>query len=92
VKPQETQQMMHLLAEASPRSVFLEVAFLESWVAYHERERRVVKLNMLARSLPFFETEFRWRPRLVSATGAPRPAWGGLVAAVLLAGVLLSAV
>ncbi|MEB3285574.1 MAG: hypothetical protein VKN33_09835 [Candidatus Sericytochromatia bacterium] len=87
--PRETEEMLHLLAEANPSSVFMEVAFLESWVAYYDKERRMIDLRMLAGSLSFFESEFRWRPRLATVAGAPRPAWAGLAATLVLAGVLI---
>jgi hypothetical protein len=88
MKRQDTERLLTLLADANSRSVFLEVAFLESWVRHHQRQRQAIPLAMLARSLPFFAQELNWRPRPHWGQGDAQPAWGRLAAAGILLGLL----
>jgi hypothetical protein len=88
MKRQDTERLLSLLAGANPRSVFLEVAFLESWVAHHQRQRRSVPLAMIARALPFFAQEFNWRPRPQWGSPEAQPAWARLAVAATLLGAL----
>ena len=55
---QQMDAIVAILTEASPKSIFLEVAFLESWVASHEDDsalvyvhERVIVLECLNHSL-----------------------------------------
>lgn len=75
MKRNETERLLTLMVDASPRSVFLEVAFLESWLAYQRRQQRPVPLSMLAGALGFLEAELNWRPRPQWTAPAPQPAW-----------------
>ncbi|MEB3198325.1 MAG: hypothetical protein VKP62_14090 [Candidatus Sericytochromatia bacterium] len=90
MKSNETERLLGLLAEANPKSIFLEVAFLESWMAYHQRRQALIPLEMLRKALPFLEDEFRWRPRPVWTAGAARPAWASLATAIATLGMLLT--
>ncbi|MEB3222163.1 MAG: hypothetical protein VKS61_08815 [Candidatus Sericytochromatia bacterium] len=83
MRTHDTERLLALLACANDRSVFLEVAFLESWVALHQRQRRPVPLAMVARSLPFFAQEFNWRPRPSWGAGEVHHAWARLAAAAI---------
>ncbi|MEB3328964.1 MAG: hypothetical protein VKQ33_07000 [Candidatus Sericytochromatia bacterium] len=87
MRRQDTERLLALLAGANDRSVFLEVAFLESWVAHHQRQRQLVPLATLSRALPFFAQEFNWRPRPRWDASDAQPAWARLAAAVALLGV-----
>lgn len=77
MKTHEVNRLMTLLADANPNSVFLEVAFLESWLAVRRKRGGRVPLAMLRRALPFFEREFRWIPR-PDFGQLGRPAWNRL--------------
>lgn len=88
MKSNETERLLSLLADANPKSVFLEVAFLESWVAYQRRQQRAVPLAMIAGALAFFEAELNWRPRPQWSPATPQPAWGRLAVGLSLLGLL----
>lgn len=64
---EEMDEILVLLAEANPKTIFLELAFVESWTQAVRKRDGVVAVDMLTRSLPFFEREFRWIPRPVKA-------------------------
>ena len=76
MKPEEMTQVIDLLAESNPKTIFLELAFMESWVhaVNKHREGQGVPGEMLARSLPFLEREFRFVPR-PAARPALAPGW-----------------
>lgn len=85
----EWEALFVVLTEASPNSIFLELAFLESFVAYHEKRHAGVPLEMFEAALPFFEEECHWQPRLIPGT-LTHPAWWRAVAAVSVFGLLAS--
>ncbi|MDB5101658.1 MAG: hypothetical protein JWM80_6079 [Cyanobacteria bacterium RYN_339] len=85
---EEMTEIITLLAEANPKTIFLELAFVESWTAAVKKREGAVPVAMLDRSLGFFEKEFRWVPR-PSIAPSQRLAWAGRVAtlaALVLAG------
>lgn len=89
MKPLELERLIGLLAEASPKSVFLEVAFLESYVAARRKRGGRVPLMMLERALPFLDRELNWKPRPIF-DGASRPAWAQFATNAALAGLILA--
>ncbi|HEY9721305.1 MAG TPA: hypothetical protein V6D47_04780 [Oscillatoriaceae cyanobacterium] len=85
----EWEGLFGILTEASPHSIFLELAFLESFVAYHEKRATGVPLEMFEAALPFFEEECHWKPRLIAGT-LTHPAWWRAAAAMGIFGLLAS--
>lgn len=85
----EMERLLEVLTEASPKSIFLEVAFMESWIAGHERRQVGIPLAMVEAALPFWEEEFRWKPRF-GAKILPHPAWLRAAASLALFGVLVA--
>jgi hypothetical protein len=75
----EMNEIITLLAEANPKTIFLELAFVESWTNAVRKRDGAVNVAMLTRSLPFFEREFRWVPR-PAIEPTRRLAWAGRVA------------
>ena len=78
---EEMDEILGLLATANPKTIFLELAFMESWVhaANKHQAGEGIPGEMLERALPFLEREFRWVPR--PARGfVPRPGWGMRIA------------
>jgi hypothetical protein len=90
VKPADIERLLGLLVEANPRSVFMEVAFLESWVSARRKRGGEVQLAMIAGSLPFLERELRWKPR-PDFNRIGRPAWARLAVNLSLLGLALGA-
>ena len=90
MRHRETDRLLSLLAEANPKSVFLEVAFLESWVAYKRRTHQAVPLTMLASALGFLEAELNWRPRPQWSSASPQAAWARVAVAFAAVGLLAS--
>ena len=88
MKAHEMDTVLQILTEANPSSIFLELAFLESYVSGAERRRVGIPLEMVEAALPFFEAECRWKPRLGPAI-YPHPAWLRVAAAAMAAGVLI---
>ncbi len=86
MKAHELERLIGLLVESSPKSVFLEVAFLESYVSARRKRGGRVPLAMLERALPFLERELRWKPR-PSFERLGRPAWAQLAVNVALVGL-----
>jgi hypothetical protein len=76
---EEMTEIITLLAESNPKTIFLELAFVESWTAAVKKRDGHVKVGMLERSLPFLEREFRWIPR-PALEPERRLAWAGRVA------------
>ncbi len=87
MRPSEFENLLGLLVEASPRSVFLEVAFMESWVTLMRRRQMIVPWTMIERSLPFWEAEFRWRPRR-EVVPQTRPAWAHPLFTSIIVGMI----
>ena len=73
----EMDEILEILAGANPKTIFLELAFMESWIhaANKRNDGDGVPGEMLERSLPFLEREFRWVPR-PGRNFVPRPGWG----------------
>ena len=86
---QEMDQILTVLTEASPRSIFLEVAFLESWVESHEKRMVGIPLYMVEAALPFLEEEAGWKPRY-DFWEQPRVSWARMAAAWATYGALAS--
>jgi hypothetical protein len=86
---QQMDVIVQILAEASPKSIFLEVAFLESFVESYERRMVGIPVSMLEAALPFLEAETGWKPKFDFWT-QPRLTWARMAAAVTLFGVLAS--
>lgn len=84
MKGEDFERLIILLIEASPKSLFLEVAFMESFVAARRKRDSRVPLAMIARSLPFLERELRWVPRPEQPRAAARPAWAGMAMGVIM--------
>lgn len=82
----EMEAILGILTEANPQSIFMEVAFLESWIESAEGYGKGIPLAMVEAALPFWEEEFNYRPRLPLAP-MPRAAWAQIAAAVATAGV-----
>ena len=78
---EEMDEILVLLAESNPKTIFLELAFMESWVhaVNKHHDGAGIPGEMLERALPFFEREFRWLPR-PSRGFVPRPGWGMRIA------------
>jgi hypothetical protein len=76
-----------ILTEASPKSIFLEVAFLESYIASHERRQIGIPVAMMEAALPFLEEETGWKPKFDFWT-QPRLSWARSAAAMTLFGLL----
>ena len=77
------------LTEASPKSIFLEVAFLESFIASHERRMVGIPVSMVEAALPFLEEETGWKPKFDFWT-QPRLTWARTAAVMGLVGMLAS--
>jgi hypothetical protein len=88
MKAHELENLLGILTEANGKSVFLEVAFLESYVSSRRKRGGAVPLAMIARALPFFERELRWVPR-PDFGRLTRPAWARLAVNLVLLGVLV---
>ena len=84
---QQMDTIVAILTEASPRSIFLEVAFLESFVASHERRMVGIPVSMVEAALPFLEEETGWKPKFDFWT-QPRLSWARSAAAMTLFGLL----
>lgn len=89
MKAHELERLIGLLVESSPKSVFLEVAFLESYVSARRKRTGRVPLAMLERALPFLERELNWKPR-PDLGRLQRPAWAHLAVNVALLGLFLT--
>lgn len=87
MRAHDMERLIGLLVESSPKSVFLEVAFLESYVSARRKRNGRVPLAMLERALPFFERELRWKPR-PEMGHLQRPAWAHLAVNLALVGLL----
>lgn len=70
----EWDTLLTVLTEASRKDIFLELAFLESWVESAEKRQVGIPLAMMEAALPFLEEEMRWKPRLGPST-LTHPAW-----------------
>lgn len=82
MKHEDLTEVIGLLAEANPKTIFLELAFLESWSrAADRRFEGAIPGDMIAGSLPFLarEMNFRLRPT------PPKPAKQGWLARLGLA-------
>jgi hypothetical protein len=79
--PEEMDEVLELLAQANPKTIFLELAFMESWVlAVNKRhDGQGIPGELLERALPFFEREFRWTPH-PARHFVPRPGWSMRIA------------
>ena len=84
----EWEALFGIMTEANMDSIFFEIAFLESLVASYERRHVGIPLAMVEASLPFFEEEFHWKPRMGPHPLAQR-AWVKLAAAWAIFGVLV---
>lgn len=87
----EWEALLGVVTEAAPKSIFFELAFLESYVASAETRYAGVPLAMVEAALPFWEEEFNWRPRLGGGF-LEQPAWARMAAALSLFGVLAGVV
>ncbi len=84
MKGEDFERLIVLLIEASPKSLFLEVAFLESYVSARRKADSRVPVRMIERSLPFLERELRWVPRPIEQRPVARPAWAGVAMGVIM--------
>ena len=89
----EWEALLTVMTDAAPKSIFFELAFLESYVESADRRFVGVPLAMVEAALPFWEEEFNWRPR-VSVIGQllEHPALLRAAASLALVGVLASAI
>jgi hypothetical protein len=82
--------LVRILAESSsPDSIFLEVAFLESWLASYEKRMVGIPVSMMEAALPFLEEETGWKPKFDFWT-QPRLTWARMAAATAIFGLLAS--
>jgi hypothetical protein len=79
--------IVSIIAEASPGSIFLEVAFLESFLESYDRRRVGIPVSMMEAALPFLEEETGWRPKFDFWT-QPRVSWARMAAAAIIVGLL----
>jgi hypothetical protein len=86
---QQMDTIVAILTEASPRSIFLEVAFLESYVASHERRMVGIPVSMVEAALPFLEEETGWKPKFDFWT-QPRLSWARMAAVVPVVALVAS--
>jgi hypothetical protein len=84
---EQMEAVITILTEASPKSIFLEVAFLESYIASHERRQIGIPVAMMEAALPFLEEETGWKPKFDFWT-QPRLSWARSAAAMTLFGLL----
>lgn len=84
---EQMESVITILTEASPKSIFLEVAFLESYIASHERRQVGIPVSMMEAALPFLEEETGWKPKFDFWT-QPRLSWARSAAALTLFGLL----
>ena len=62
MKHEELDEVLELLVEANPKTIFLELAFLESWVhAANKHHEGAIPGEMVERALPFLQREFNFR-------------------------------
>lgn len=85
----QMETVIRILTEASPNSIFLEVAFLESFVASHERRMVGIPVSMVEAALPFLEEETGWKPKFDFWT-QPRLSWARTAAMATLVGMVAS--
>lgn len=88
---EQLESVIAILTEASPRSIFLEVAFLESFIDSHERRSVGIPVAMMEAALPFLEEETGWKPKF-DFWHQPRLSWARSAAALTLFGLLAASV
>lgn len=90
MRGEEMEEVLTLLAEANPKTIFLELAFLESWVhaVNKHREGQGVPGEMLERAMPFLQREFRFYPKPAVAPAPALPGWMGRLAALMPLGLV----
>lgn len=79
----EMNEILELLATSNPKTIFLELAFMESWVhaVNKHRDGEGIPADMLERSMPFLEHELRWAPRKTYKPALP--GWAMRVASLV---------
>ena len=86
---EQMEAVITILTEASPKSIFLEVAFLESYIASHERRQVGIPVAMMEAALPFLEEETGWKPKFDFWT-QPRLSWARMAAVVPMVALVAS--